>query len=112
MYSCPEGPVNSGIIYLHSMASHRMNEGFKKYLDPFVKICYECGHKPTSVLLVSTLWSDESEAEVYEMTTELEGHFQRAASSIAIHPISYSVRFDESQVSACDAVDILMLDMQ
>ena len=49
--SCPEGPVDSGIIYLHSMASQRMNERFNKYLDPFVNLCHACGYKPTSVLL-------------------------------------------------------------
>ena len=107
-------PVNSGIIYLHSMASQRMNEKFNKYLDPFVNLCHACGHKPTSVLLVSTLWydDDESEKEMYEKTLELEEHFQKAAGS-AIHSIPYSVRFDGSrdQVSACNAIDLLMLDM-
>ena len=106
------GPVNSGILYLHSMASQRMNENFNKYLDPFVNLCNTCGHKPTSVLLVSTLWYDESETEMYEKTLELEEHFQKAASS-AIHSIPYSVRFHGShdQISACNAVDLLMLDM-
>lgn len=99
------------------MASQRMNEKFNKYLDPFVNLCHACGHKPTSVLLVSTLWYDDddesgTDSEMYEKTLELEEHFQKAAGS-AIHSIPYSVRFDGShdQISACNAVDLLMLDM-
>jgi len=109
--SSEEGPINSGIIYLHSMASHRVNEDFKKNLDPFVKLCHESGHKPTSVLLVSNLWYDESEEETYKKTLELEELFQKAASS-AIRSIQHSIRFDESQISVYNAIDLLMLDMQ
>ena len=59
---------------------------------------------------MSTLWYDDD--EMYEKTLELEEIFQKAASS-AIHLIPYSVRFDGShdQISACNAVDLLMLDM-
>lgn len=113
MISSPtEGPINSGIIYLHSMAQQRENESFKEKLDFFVKLCHEFGHKPTSVLLVSTLWYNESEEEMYEKTSELEELFQEVASSSAIRSIPYSIRFDQSQISACDAIDLLMLDMQ
>jgi hypothetical protein len=111
IYSRPGG---CGIIYLHSMASQRMNEKFNQNLEPFVNLCHACGHKPTSVLLVSTLWYDgesENTIEMYEKTLELEEHFQKASS--AIHLIPYSVRFDGShdQISACNAIDLLMLDM-
>jgi hypothetical protein len=97
------------------MASQRLNEKINKNLDLFVKLCYARGHKPTSVLLVSTSWYDD-ESKMYEKTLELEEHFQEAASSdseSAIHLIPYSVRFDGShdQVSACNAIDLLMLDM-
>ena len=110
--SCPNGPVSSGIIYLHSMASKRINEDFNKHLEPFVNICHTCGHKPTSVLLVSTLWYDENETEMYKKTTELEERFQKAAGS-AIRSIPYSVRFDggHDQLSAYNAIDLLVLDM-
>ena len=70
---------------MHSMASQRMNEIFNKYLDPFVNLCRTCGHKPTSVLLVSTMWYDGGEnvgtTEMYEKTLELEEHFEMAGSS-------------------------------
>ena len=113
----PGEPLKCGIIYLHSMASQRMNEKFNKHLDPFVNLCHICGHKPTSVLLVLTLWCDgESETtEMYERTLELEEHFQNATSSeSSIHVIPYSVRFDGShdQISACNAIDLLMMDME
>ena len=54
-------PPKCGIVYMHSMASQRMNEIFNKYLDPFFNLCRTCGHKPTSVLLVSTMWYDGGE---------------------------------------------------
>jgi hypothetical protein len=97
------------------MSSPRMNEKINKYLDPFVKLCHKCGHKPTSVLLVSTLWY-VNESKVYEKTLELEEHFQKAASSnweSPIHLIPNSVRFDGShdQISAYSAIDLLLLDM-
>ena len=97
---------------LHSMmASQRMSERFNKYLDPFVNLCHLCGHKPTSVLLMLTLWYDGEgvgTTEMYEKTLESEEHFQMAASS-AIHLIPYSLRFDGShdRISACDAIDLI-----
>ena len=48
-------------VYLHSITSQRMNERFNKYLHPFVNLCHACGYKPTSVLLVSTMWYDGGE---------------------------------------------------
>ena len=99
---------------MHSMASQRMDEIFNKYLGPFVNLCHACGHKPTSVLLVPTMWYDGGEnvgtTEMYEKTLELEETFQKVASS-AIHLIPYSVRFDGShdRNSACDAIDLDMM---
>ena len=105
--SRPRGPpLKCGIIYLHSMVSQRMNEGFINY-----------GHKPTSVLFVSSLWHDGGEdvgtTEMYEKTFELEGYFQKAASS-AIHDlIPYSVRFDgcHDRISAHNAIDLVIFDI-
>jgi hypothetical protein len=84
-----------------------LNENFKSFLDPFVKSCHLCGHKLTSVLLVATMWYDKT--KMYEKMSELEGCFQKATIS-AIHSIPYSIRFDGSldQISACNAVDLLM----
>ena len=53
-----------------------------KYLDPFViNLCHARGHKPTSVLLVSTMWYDGGEnvvtTEKYEKTLELEEIFSK-----------------------------------
>ena len=99
---------------MHSMASQRMDEIFNKYLGPFVNLCHACGHKPTSVLLVPTMWYDGGEnvgtTEMYEKTLGLEETFQKVASS-AIHLIPYSVRFDGShdRNSACDAIDLDMM---
>ena len=83
-----------------------MNEIFNKYLDPFVNLFHPCGHKPISMLLVSTMWYNDGgenvgTTEMYEKTMELKG-----AASSAIHLIPYSVRFDGShdQISACDAI--------
>ena len=96
------------------MASQIMNEIFNKRLDLFVNLCHARGHKPTSVLLVSTMWYDGGEnvrtTEIYEKTLEVEEHFQMASSS-AIHLIPCSVPFDGShdQISACDAVDLDMM---
>ena len=89
-----------------------MNEIFNKYYDPFIiNLCHARGHKPTSVLLVSTMWYENvGTTELYEKTLELEELFQKAASS-AIHLIPYSVRFDGShdRISACDAIDLDMM---
>ena len=107
-----ERPIDSGILYLHSMASQRINEDFKKHLEPFVTLCHACRHRPTSVLLVSTMWPhDESEADINAKARELEDHFQKASLS-AIHSIPYSIRFDESQTSAHNAIELLILDIQ
>ena len=90
------------------MTSQIMNEIFNKRLDLFVNLCHARGHKPTSVLLVSTMWYDGGEnvgtTETYEKMLEVEEHFQMASSS-AIHLIPYSVRFDD-QISACDTIDL------
>ncbi|KAF8811035.1 hypothetical protein BYT27DRAFT_7185145 [Phlegmacium glaucopus] len=109
---CKEKPIECGILYLHSMASPRMNEDFRKHLDPFVKLCHASGHRPISALLVSTMWPHhESEAEVYQRTKDLEKHFEKTATS-AIYRIPCSVRFDGSRSSACNAIDVLILEMQ
>ena len=65
---------------------------------------------------MSTLWYDGGEnvgtTEMYEKTLELEEHFQKAA-SVAIYLISYSIRFDGSldRISACNAIELLMLEI-
>ena len=93
------------------MALQIMNEIFNKHLNPFVNLCHARGHKPTSVLLVSTMWYDGGEnvgtTEMYEKTLEME---EKVASS-AIHLIPYSVRFDVShdRISACDGIDLDMI---
>ena len=112
MCNSKKGPIECGILYLHSMASPRINEDFRKHLEPFVRLCHASGHKPISALLVSTLWPhDEGETEVYQRTKDLESHFERTATS-AIYRIPCSARFDGSRSSACDAIDALILDMQ
>ena len=66
---------------MYSMATQRMKEIFNKYLDPFVNLCHACGHKLTSVVLVSTMWYDGGESvgttETYEKTLELEEIFSK-----------------------------------
>ena len=66
---------------MYSMATQRMNEVFVEYLVPFVNLCHACGHKPTSVVLVSTMWYDGGEnvgtTEMYEKTLELEEIFSK-----------------------------------
>ena len=104
-----ESTVVSSIAFYDGFSK---NERFNKYLDPFVNLCHLCGHKPTSVLLMLTLWYDGGESvgttEMYEKKLESEEHFQMAASS-AIHLIPYSLRFDGShdRISACDAIDLI-----
>ena len=74
-----------------------MNERFNKYLDPFVNLCHACGYKPTSVLLVSTMWYDGGEnvgtTEMYEKTLELEEIFSKGCQLCnTLDPAVYSVR--------------------
>ena len=112
LHSCPEGPVDSGIIYLHSMASQRITDDFKKQFDFFVTLCRAGGHRPTTALLVSNMWpSKESEASVIEKTRQLEEHFKKTTPS-SIRPIPYSVRFDGSRITACKAIDSLILGIE
>jgi len=106
-----KGPIECGILYMHSMASPRINEDFGRHLEPFVGLCHARGHRPISALLVSTLWPNAGETEVYQRTENLEGHFKRTATP-SIYRIPCSVRFDGSRSSACDAIDVLMSDMQ
>ena len=62
----------SSVVSSNSMASQRMNEIFNKCLDPFVNLCHTCGRKPTSVVLVSTMWYDGGEnVGTTEMYTEI-----------------------------------------
>ena len=96
------------------MASQRMNERFNKYLDPFVNLCHACGYKPTSVLLVSTMWYDGGgnvgSTELYEKTLELEENFSKGYQLChTLDPAVYSVRFNTShnRISACDAIDLM-----
>ena len=75
--SCPEGPVDSGIIYLHSISSQRITDNFKIQFDIFVTLHRASGHRPTTALLVSNMWSHkESEASVIERMKVSEHHFK------------------------------------
>ena len=76
-----EGGAASQVWY-HLLAfygSQRMNERFDKYLGPFVNLCHAREHKPTSVLLVSTMWCDGGEnvgtIDMYEKTFGIGGIF-------------------------------------
>ena len=68
--------LSSVVSTTYFMASQIMNEIFNKHLNPFVNLCHARGHKPTSVLLVSTMWYDGGgnvgSTELYEKTLELE----------------------------------------
>ena len=93
------------------MSPPRINEDFRRHFDPFVKLCHECGHSPSSALVVTTLWPDgESEEKVRERTEDLEEKFQKTATS-EIYRISESFRFDGSRLSACEAIDLLTKDI-
>lgn len=93
------------------MASQRITDDFKKHFDFFVTLCHAGGHRPSSALLVSTMWpSKEIEADVI-MTRELEEHFKRATPP-SIRPIPYSVRFDGSRIAACKAINSLILEIE
>lgn len=108
--SCPEGPVDSGIIFLHSMASEPGREEiFKKYLDPLVTLCLTKRHRPTTALLVTTMWTHR-EGEL-AVIGQLEEFFKNNAPS-TIRTIPESVRFDGSRASACMAIDSLMMEIQ
>ena len=111
--SCPEGPVDAGIIYLHSMSSQRITDDFKKQFDIFVTLCRASGHRPTTALLVSNMWSSkENAASVIEKTRVLEDHFKKTITPSSIRPISSSVRFDGSRITACKAIDSLILEIE
>ena len=94
------------------MASQRITDDFKKHFDFFATLCHAGGHRPTSALLVSTMWpSKESEADVIGKTRELEEHFKKTTPS-SIRPIPYSVRFDGSRITACKAINSLILEIE
>ena len=94
------------------MASQRITDDFKKHLDFFVTLCQAGGHRPTTALLVSTMWPFKgSEADVIQMTRELEEHFKNAAPS-SLRPIPSSVRFDGSRGTACKAINSLVLEIE
>jgi hypothetical protein len=94
------------------MASQRITDDFKKHFDFFVTLCHAGGHRPTSALLVSNLWpSKGSESSVVEKTRKLEEHFKKNTPS-SIRSIPYSVRFDGSRISACKAIDSLILEIE
>ena len=94
------------------MASQRITDDFKKQFDFFVTLCRASGHRPTSALLVSNMWpSKDSEACVTEKTRALEEHFKKTAPS-SIRPIPYSIRFDGSRGTACNAINSLILEIE
>ena len=104
------GRLSSFYLHLSSMASQRMNARFNKNFDPFVNLCHVCGHKPTSVLSVSTLvwWWWEYTTEMYEKTLELEEYFQK----LPVLRYTWShIRFGLMGVMrfACDAIDLDMI---
>ena len=58
------------------------------------------------------MWSSkESEAYVIEKTKELEEHFKKNTPT-SIRPIPYSVSFDGSRVTACKAINSLLLEIE
>jgi hypothetical protein len=94
------------------MASQRITDDFKKQFDFFVTLCRAGGHRPTSALLVSNMWSSkESEAYVIEKTKELEDRFKKTTPS-SIRPIPSSIRFDGSRITACKAINSLILEIE
>ena len=94
------------------MASQRITDDFKKHFDLFVTLCHASGHRPTSALLVPTMWpSKENEAYAIEKTRELEEHFKKTIPS-SIRPIPYSVRFEGSRITACKAINSLILEIE
>ena len=105
--------MDSGIIYLHSMASERITDDFKKQFDSFVALCRAGGHRPTSALLVSNMWpSNKSEAYVIDRTRELEEHFKKITTPSMIRPIPSSIRFDGNRITACRAINSLILEIE
>jgi len=104
--NCRGKSVDLGILYLHAMLP-RMNEGFDKHLDPFVKLCHGKGHRPISALLVSTRWPNRGAAE--SEIKKLEEGFGDAAADIRKIPVS--IRFDNSHDSACKAIKALLQDI-
>jgi len=107
--SCTGKSVNSGILYLHAMRP-RLNEGFNKHLDPFVKLCHDKGHQPISALLLSTMWPPNRGSEESAHIKELEQHFRNSAADI--RKIPDSRRFDSSShKSATEAIDALLEDI-
>ena len=99
--SCPEGPVDSGMIYLHSMASQWITDDLKKDNSIFSlpSVCLASGYRSTTTLLVSNVvllreWS------VCDWKTKV----------LAISPsIPSSVRFDGSRITPCKAIIALLV---
>ena len=102
--SCPEGPVDSGMIYLHSMASQWITDDLKKDNSIFSlpSVCLASGYRSTTTLLVSNVvllreWS------VCDWKTKV----------LAISPsIPSSVRFDGSRITPCKAIDLLIQEIE
>ena len=84
----------------------RLNEGFDKHLDPFIKLCHDKDHRPVSALLLTTI---QGPTEVPGCRKELEEHFKKAAADI--HKIPTSMRFNNDHKSACEAIDALLKDI-
>ena len=95
------------------MTSPRATDLEKNYdFLKFVTLCHAGGHRPTSALLVSTMWpSKKSEAYVIGKSRILEEHFKKSTPS-SIHPIPHSVCFDGSRAAACKAINSLILDIE
>ncbi|KAF8811036.1 hypothetical protein BYT27DRAFT_7185146 [Phlegmacium glaucopus] len=107
--NCRGKSVDSGILYLHAMLP-RLNEGFDKHLDPFIKLCHEKGHRPISALLISTMWPTNRGTEESAHIKELEEHFRKSTADVRKMPNSR--RFDmSSHNSAIGAIDALLQDI-
>ena len=68
--------------HLLAFKFYNFTKNEREIQQPFVNLCHARGHKPTSMLSVSTLWYDGGDTgenvgttEMYEKTLELEEHF-------------------------------------
>jgi hypothetical protein len=97
---------------MHAMMP-RLNEGFDKHLDPFIKLCHIKNHKPLSALLVTTMWSKSVRSEEFghkDIKEDLEKHFKRISADIRKIPISMRFNNGDNE-SACVAINALLKDI-
>lgn len=107
--SCTGKLIDSGILYMHAMMP-RLNEGFDKHLDPFVKLCHSRNHKPISALLVTSMWLNCGMSAESGRKQDLEEHFMNTSADI--RKIPTSMHFDNGDTeSACAALNVLLEDI-